>query len=303
MLTTYLVAWRFELASSTSGSGDGANDLDEFVVNVVIIASQIFRFIRIVPFNVGADFKCTLRADGDTKLTNRTTTTTKCVCVYFCFRIKFPWPLSARLFLARSPFVTAGNLFLLFICASENDTQMCRHRCLFCYVLTMSSRSHCHPALVEIGETWKEKWIVEIECVEVFGHEDLCCFRAKTKFNQSQRLRVYSIQLECFDGDGLTIKWIKYLYVWFLIAKRLLARRRPSPMLMRFTLASFSRAPIRITRKIVLGFDGASQLFANITQPGNSDTSSIQCNFSVREKTTPNRAPMCAGKCVKISPW
>lgn len=43
-LMSYLVAWRFELASSTSGSGDGANDLDEFVVNVVIIALQMFRF-------------------------------------------------------------------------------------------------------------------------------------------------------------------------------------------------------------------------------------------------------------------
>lgn len=34
----YLVACRFELASSTSASGDGASDLDELVVNVVIIA-------------------------------------------------------------------------------------------------------------------------------------------------------------------------------------------------------------------------------------------------------------------------
>lgn len=32
------MAWRFELASSMSGSGDGANDLDGFVVNVVIVA-------------------------------------------------------------------------------------------------------------------------------------------------------------------------------------------------------------------------------------------------------------------------
>lgn len=53
MLMTYLVAWRFELASSTSGSGDGANDLDEFVVNVVIIASQIFRLF-VVPLNVAS---------------------------------------------------------------------------------------------------------------------------------------------------------------------------------------------------------------------------------------------------------
>lgn len=146
---------------------------------------------------------------------------------------------------------------------------MCRHRCLFCYVLSMSSRSRCHPT----SRKWRNVkrkmncWNCWDRIAQKFWARVLCCFSTKTKFNQSQRLRVNFIQLECVDADGPMTKWIKYLYVWFLIAKRL--RHGDARCLCSWDLFRLPfLVPIRITRKIVLRLDGISQ-----SQPGNSDIS------------------------------